>query len=323
MNTPYQRPERAERCLLSVPATSPRFFAKAIASAADTIMLDLEDAVAPDNKPQGRLDAIAAINGHDWGSHNLMVRINDLSTPWWLKDLTEVVAQCPRLDLVMVPKIESPQEVQAIELILSGIERATGRKPVGIEILIESAAGVAHAEAIAASSTRLESISFGPGDYAASIGNRSKVVGGPDPDYTVLSYPDESGSRSTHMNDVWQYPLSRIATACRASGVRALDGVYVDFNDPDGYNAAARRAAALGCEGKWAIHPSQIELANAVFGPTEDEIAWATKLLDLMEKAHAEGAGAVKLDGQMIDMAHVRQARRIKAQADVIAGRTG
>lgn len=321
-----ERTERPERCLLSVPASSPRFFAKAAASDADTIMLDLEDAVAPDAKPQARQQAIEALNTVDWGTRNMMVRINGLDTPWWVQDLTEVVRACPRLDLVMVPKIERPREVQAVELILQGLERAMGRdpaNPVGLEILIESALGLTNVEAIASCSPRLESISFGPGDYAASIGNRSKLVGGPDPDYTVLTYPDAQGNRETHWNDAWHYPLARIGAACRAHGLRALDGPYVDYNDADGFRAAARRVAALGFDGKWAIHPTQIPLANGIFGPTPEEIAWATQLLHAMEQAHTKGAGAISMDGQMIDMAHVRQARRIKAQAERIEARAG
>ncbi len=175
-------------------------------------------------------------------------------------------------------------------------------------------------EAIAAASPRLESISFGPGDYAASIANRAEVIGGPDPDYAVLTGPDGAGRRETHWNDAWHYAMARIAVACRAHGVRGLDGPYVNYNDPDGFNAAARRARSLGYHGKWAIHPSQIELANAVFSPAEAEVAHARRVLEAMEQAHRDGSGAITLDGQMIDMAHVRQAERIVADAAFING---
>jgi malyl-CoA/(S)-citramalyl-CoA lyase len=311
-----EKPLRAERSLLSVPASSERFFAKAAASAADTVMLDLEDAVAPDQKESARKRAVEVVNGTDWGGKTLLVRINGLDTPWAYRDLVAVAEACPRLDGVMVPKVNAPRDVHFVETLLEQVERATGRgKAIGIEILIESALGMANVEAIAASSPRLEAVSFGPGDYAASIGNRGKRIGGPDPSYSILTDSDGLGNRARHWGDVWHYALARVAVACRANGLRPIDGVYVDFNDPDGFKAAARRSLALGFEGKWCIHPTQIALANEVYSPTAEEVAWARQLLATMGDAHAAGAGAVKVGGQMIDMAHVRQARRIVAKA--------
>ena len=310
------KPLRAERSLLSVPASSERFFAKAAASGADTIMLDLEDAVAPDQKDTARKRAVEVVNGMDWGRKTLLVRVNGLDTPWAYRDLVAVAEACPRLDGVMVPKVNAPRDVQFVETLLEQVERAAPRpKPIGIEILIESAQGMANVEAIAASSPRLEAISFGPGDFAASMGNRGQRIGGPDPSYSVLTDPDGAGIRQRHWGDVWHYALARVAVACRANGLRPIDGVYVDFNDPDGFKAAARPSLALGYEGKWCIHPTQIALANDVYNPTEEEIAWARKLLATMGSAHASGAGAVKVGGQMIDMAHVRQAQHIVAKA--------
>jgi malyl-CoA/(S)-citramalyl-CoA lyase len=244
------------------------------------------------------------------------VRVNGLDTQWAYKDLIAVAEDCPRLDGVMVPKVDTPRDVQFVESLLEQVERGVRRaRPIGIEILVESAKGLANVEAIAAASARLEAISFGPGDFAASIGNRGKRIGGPDPSYAVLTDPDGNGNRQRHWGDVWHFALARIAVACRASGVRPIDGVYVDFNDPDGYKAAARRSLALGFEGKWCIHPSQIALANEVYSPTAEEIAWAKQLLSAMDQAHTAGAGAIQINGQMIDMAHVRQAERVVAKA--------
>ncbi len=315
---------RPERCLLSVPATTERFFSKAAASEADTIMLDLEDAVAPDLKEEGRARAIVALNELDWGAKTMCVRINGLDTQWAYRDLIELGEACPRLDVLMVPKLERPEEVHAVATFLQGVELATQRqKPIGIEVLIETALGMVNVEAIAASHPRLESISFGPGDYSASMGNRSQLIGGPDPDYTVLTYPDGEGRRERHWNDVWHAALSRIATACRAHNIRALDGPYPDFNDPEGFRASARRAVSLGFVGKWAIHPSQVTLANEIFGPTPEEVSYANRLMEALEQARGEGKGAVTLDGKMIDLAHARQARRILAQAERISARQG
>jgi malyl-CoA/(S)-citramalyl-CoA lyase len=310
-------PVRPERSLLSVPASSERFFAKAAASAADTIMLDLEDSVAPDQKDAARRRAVEVVNGLDWGGKTLLVRINGLDTPWAYKDLIAVAEACPRLDGVMVPKIDAPRDVYFVESLLEQVERGAGRgRPIGIEVLVESARGLANVEAIAGASPRLEAISFGPGDFAASIGNRGKRIGGLDPSYAVLTDADGNGNRQRHWGDVWHYALARLAVACRAHGLRPIDGVYVDFNDPDGYKAAARRSLALGFEGKWCIHPSQIALANEVYSPTAEEIAWARELLSAMGEAHGAGAGAIQIKGQMIDMAHVRQAERVMAKAE-------
>jgi malyl-CoA/(S)-citramalyl-CoA lyase len=310
------RPVRSERSLLSVPASSERFFAKAAASAADTVMLDLEDSVSPDQKDAARRRTVDVVNTLDWGAKTLLVRINGLDTPWAWRDLVAVAEACPRLDGVMVPKVNAPRDVQFVETLLEQVERAAHReRPIAIEALVETALGLANVEAIAACSPRLEAISFGPGDFAASIGNRGKRIGGPDPSYAILTDGDGLGNRARHWGDVWHYALARIAIACRAHDLRPIDGVYVDFNDPDGFKAAARRSLALGFEGKWCIHPSQIALANELYSPTAEEIAWARQLLAAMGQAHGAGTGAIQIGGQMIDMAHVRQAERIVAKA--------
>jgi malyl-CoA/(S)-citramalyl-CoA lyase len=313
---------RPERCLLSLPATTERFFSKAAASGADTIMLDLEDAVAVEQKEEARRMAIAALSEVDWGAKTMCLRINGLDTQWAYRDLIEVAESAPRLDCVMVPKVERPEDVYAVATLLQGVELATGRaRPIGIEVLIETALGLVNVDAIAASHARLESISFGPGDFSASMGNRTEIIGGPDPDYVVLTYGDDRGERQSHWNDVWHSALSRIATACRAYNIRALDGPYTDFNDAQGFRASARRAVSLGFAGKWAIHPNQVDWANEIFGPTPEDISHARRLLEAMKSAEAEGMGAVTLDGKMIDRANIRQARRIIMQAEQIAAR--
>jgi malyl-CoA/(S)-citramalyl-CoA lyase len=307
---------RPERSLLSVPASSERFFAKAAASAADTIMLDLEDGVAPDQKDTARISAMRAVDALDWGGKTLLLRVNGLDTPWAYRDLIAAAEGSRRLDGVMVPKVNAPRDVQFVETLLAQVEAATGRaRPLTIEVLVETALGLTQVEAIAAASPRLEAISFGPGDFAADMGTRGRRVGGPDPGYAVLTDPDAAGRRELHWGDAWHHALARIAVACRAHGLRPVDGVYVDFQDAEGFRAAARRSRALGFEGKWCIHPTQVPLANAVYGPTAEEVEWARGLLAAMEQAHGTGAGAIGLGGQMVDMAHVRQARRILAQA--------
>jgi malyl-CoA/(S)-citramalyl-CoA lyase len=315
--------DRPERSLLSVPASSEKFFQKAAHSAADTVMLDLEDAVAPEQKDAARQQAVAAVNGVEWGAKTVLVRVNGLDTPWGYRDLIAVAEACPRLDGVLVPKVHAPRDVHFVETLLAQVELAAAlaaaprSRPLHIEAQTESALGLTQVEATAASSPRLQALHFGPGDYGASLGVRPPRIGGPDPDYAVLTDADAAGRRATHWGDATHYPLARMAAAAHAFGLRPIDGPYVDFRDPDGFRAAARRAKALGCEGKWCIHPSQIELANEVFSPSAEEVAWAEGVLAQMARAHAGGAGAVQVSGQMIDMAHIRQAERILAKRPV------
>jgi malyl-CoA/(S)-citramalyl-CoA lyase len=318
-STPY----RAERSLLSVPASTERFFAKAAVCAADTIMLDLEDAVAPAEKDSARARAVAAVNGVNWGTKSVLVRINGLDTPWAYRDLVALAEACPRLDGVMVPKVSAPRDVHFVETLLDQVALSVPReRPLYIEAQMESALGLVQIEATAACSRQLRALHFGPGDFGASLGTSVPRIGGPAPHYVVLTDADPQGRRERHWSDVQHYPLARMATAAHAFGVSPIDGPYVDFNDPEGFRAAAHRARALGCEGKWCIHPSQIELANEIFSPSAAEIAWAETLLAAMSKAHAEGAGAVTAAGQMVDLAHVRQAERILAKQQPGLSRT-
>lgn len=313
------RTTRLQRSELAVPATSERFFSRAAASETDAIFLDLEDAIAPDQKGRARETAIRALNEMDWGGKQMAVRVNSLETEWAHRDVIEIVSRCPRLDIVLLPKAGSAFDVQFVDQLITGLEREFPRqRPLGLEILIETAKGLACAEEIAASSPRLQAISFGLGDYSIDMRSFDRIVGRPSPRYAVTGAGGEA-----HLNDQWHFALARIANACRANGVRPIDGPYADFGDPDGYRAAALRAASLGFEGKWAIHPSQIDLANAVFSPAQDEIAWANEVIATMRRSNAEGRGAIAVDGVLIDMAHVKMARMILERASLIRAASG
>ena len=315
---------RLQRCELAVPATSERFFLKARDSAADVIFLDLEDAVGNAHKDTARAAAIRALNDIDWGHRTMALRVNGLDTPWALQDIADVVRACPRLDLVVLPKAGSAFDVRFVDQVLTLIEREQGRdKRCGIEVLIETARGVANVEAIAAASPRLEAMIFGVGDYTVDMRTHDVVFGKPSARYAVLTEADAGGARALHWNDQWHFAMARIANACRANGLRPIDGPYADFADADGYRACARRAAALGFEGKWAIHPSQIALANEVFSPSDEDLAWARRIQQLLADAQARGDGAVGERGVLIDMAHAKLARSVLERAAMIDARQG
>jgi len=301
-STSAARRNRTHRSELAVPATSPHFFRKAAASDADVIFLDLEDAVAPAMKAQARAAAIDALNTIDWNTKTMAVRVNSLDTPWAHRDIIEVVAACPRLDLVLLPKAASAFDIQFVAQLLDGLEAESGRdKTIGIEALVETALGMTNVEAIAASSDRLEALIFGVGDYSVTMQTLDRDFGTPNPGYLV----------NGHQNDQWHFAVARMANACRAHGLRPIDGPYANFSDAAGFRAAAERAATLGCEGKWAIHPSQIAAANAVFTPSDEQVAWANRVLAALAEANASGRGALQLDGTLIDMAHEKIANTI------------
>ncbi len=316
-----QATPRLHRSELAVPGSNPGAFDKAAKSAADIVFLDLEDAVAPDDKDQARKNIVQALNDMDWGSKTMMVRINGLDTHYMYRDVVDVVENCPRLDMLLIPKVGVPQDVYAIDVLVTQIEAAKKRtKRLGFEVLIETALGMANVEAIAQSSRRLEAMSFGVADYAASTRARTTVIGGVNRDFGVLTDKNEKGERDYFWMDPWHGAQTRMLVACRAYGLRPIDGPFGDFGDPDAFIAAARRAAVLGYEGKWAIHPSQIELANQVFTPSEAEITRARRILDAMAQAAKDGKGAVSLDGRLIDIASIRMAEALLAKADAIAG---
>jgi malyl-CoA/(S)-citramalyl-CoA lyase len=315
-----QATPRLHRSELAVPGTNPAMFKKAAQSRADIIFLDCEDAVAPDDKEQARSNIIQGLNEVDWGSKTMMVRINGLDTHYMYRDVVDIVESCPRLDMILIPKVGVAQDVYAVDMLVSQIEAARKRdKRIGFEVLIETALGMANVEAIAQSSRRLEAMSFGVADYAASTRARTTVIGGVNKDSGVLTDKDGDNKRQYFWTDPWHAAQTRMMVACRAYGLRPIDGPFGDFNDPDGYVAAANRAAVLGYEGKWAIHPSQIELANRVYTPSEAEVTKARRIIDAMAQAAKEGRGAVSLDGRLIDIASIRMAQALIAKADVIA----
>jgi malyl-CoA/(S)-citramalyl-CoA lyase len=314
---------RLHRSELAVPGSSPQFFEKAARSAADVVFLDLEDAVAPDQKVQARKNIVQALHEVDWGDKTLTVRINGLDTSYMYRDVIDVIEQgSDRLDMIMIPKVGTAADVYAIDMLVTQCEQAMGwQKRVGFSLIIETALGMANVDAIAGASRRNEALHFGVADYAASTRARTTNIGGPNPDYAVLTDRSEESERAIHWGDMWHYALARMVVAARAHGLRPIDGPFGDFSDPDGYRAAARRAAALGCEGKWAIHPSQIALANEVMSPPGVEVAKARRILEAMAQARAEGKGAVSLDGRLIDIASIRQAEALVAKAEQIAAR--
>lgn len=298
---------RLQRSELAVPGSQPKMFQKAVDSDADFIFLDLEDAVAPADKEQARRNVISALSEVEWrsGGKSVSVRINGLDTLYMYRDIVDVIEQAGGyLDTVLVPKVGVPADVYMVDALLTQIEKAHGiEHSIGIEVLIETALGMANVEMIAQSSRRLEAMHFGVADYAASVRARTTNIGGLNPDYP---------------GDQWHAGISRMVAACRAYGLRAIDGPFGDVNDTDGYVASGRRAAALGCEGKWAIHPSQIALANQIFTPPENEIDWAKRTLEALEEAEREGRGAIAVDGKMIDAASARMAQTIVQTSDAI-----
>jgi malyl-CoA/(S)-citramalyl-CoA lyase len=314
-----QATPRLHRSELAVPGSNPSLFEKAAKSAADIIFLDVEDAVAPDDKEQARKNIIAALNEIDWGTKTMMIRINGLDTHYMYRDVVDIVEACPRLDMILIPKVGVPADVYAIDMLVTQIETAKKRtKRIGFEVLIETALGMANVEAIAQSSERLEAMSFGVADYAASTRARTTVIGGVNADYGVLTDKDASGNRNYYWADQWHAAQTRMLVACRAYGLRPIDGPFGDFSDPDGFIAAAKRAAVLGYEGKWAIHPSQIDLANQVFTPSEAEVTKARRIMSAMDEAAKAGKGAVSLDGKLIDIASIRMAEALLKKAEAI-----
>jgi citrate lyase beta subunit len=302
--------QRLQRSELAVPGSQPALFKKALDSAVDYVFLDLEDAVAPGDKEQARRNVIQGLQEHDWRGRGktICVRINGIDTHYMYRDVIDVVEQAGhRLDTILIPKVGVPADVYLVDALLTQIETARGfSHRIGIDVLIETALGMANVEAIAQASPRLEAMHFGVADYAASCRARTVVIGGLNPDYP---------------GDQWHFALSRMIVACRAYGLRAVDGPFGDFNDPEGYTLAAKRGAALGIEGKWAIHPSQIALANDVFTPPPKEVERARRILDALDQAAKEGRGAAQLDGKMIDAASARMAQNVVNTADAIGKR--
>lgn len=301
------RKQRLQRSELAVPASNPSMIDKAAEGPADYVFLDLEDAVAPPEKEQARKNAIQALNDIDWAAKGktVSVRINGLDTHYMYRDVVDVMEKAgDRVHTLLVPKVGVPSDLYMVEAMVNQIEIGCGLSTqVGLEALIETALGMANVEAIAQFGGRLEALHFGVADYAASLRARTTNIGGLNPNYP---------------GDQWHAALCRMIIACRAYGLRAIDGPFGDFADPEGYKDGARRAAALGCEGKWAIHPSQVAMANEIFSPPEAEVTRARRIIEELRKAEAAGKGAAALDGKMIDAASERMAMNVIAQAEAI-----
>ena len=298
----YYKPRktRLHRSELAVPGSSPKMFEKAITSNADVVFLDLEDAVSPQDKIPSRKNIIKAIKEMNWKEKGktISIRINSLDTHYMYRDVIEIVEEVgEKIDTILIPKAGSASDVYMVDCLLTQIEdNKKFKNKIGIECLIETALGMSNIKEIAKSSERLEALHFGVADYAASLKARTVIIGGLNPDYP---------------GDQWHHGLSQLVMTCRAYGLRAIDGPFGDFNDKDAYIASAKRAAAIGFDGKWAIHPSQIDLANEVFSPPEKELNKAIRILEELEKAAKEGKGAAQLDGRMIDAASARMAENV------------
>jgi malyl-CoA/(S)-citramalyl-CoA lyase len=284
------------------------------ASAADVINLDLEDSVAPSDKDSARANIIEAIGAVDWGTKLLSVRINSLDTPYWYRDVVDLLEKADeRLDQIMIPKVGCAEDVYAVDALVTAIEAAMGRKKrISFEVIIESAAGLSHVEAIAASSPRLTAMSLGAADFAASMGMQTTGIGGTQENYYML----RDGAK--YWSDPWHWAQAAIVAACRTHGVLPVDGPFGDFSDDEGYRAQALRSATLGMVGKWAIHPRQIALANEVFTPSEAQVAEAREILAAMETAKANGEGATVYKGRLVDIASIKQAEVIVGQSELV-----
>lgn len=299
-----KQPKRVRRCELSVPGSSEKMVAKAAAMNVDFVFLDLEDAVAPSEKRPSRKKIVDALNSLDWGKKTRCVRINDLTTEYAYEDIIEVVEGArENLDIIMLPKAMSAADVKFVDKLLTMMEKKLGlNKRIGIEVLIEEVEAMMNVEEIAAASPRLEALIFGMGDYSASQGVSLKDIGG------ASGYP----------GDIWHYQRQRMTIAARANGIDAVDGPYADFRSPDAYREECRRAMILGMVGKWAIHPSQVEIAQDVFSPDPADVARARAMMKAYDEALAQGLGAVQYEGKMIDIASVRIVKNLVDKADLI-----
>ena len=293
---------RARRSELATPASSEKMCARAPSSGADLVFLDLEDACAPSMKEAARGIAVAALTGQDWGRVVRAVRINGIDTPWCHDDIIEIVTGAREaVDVLIVPKARTAQDVWWVDVLLTQLETKLGMsKRIGLEVLIEEAEGLNNAASIARASDRVEAIIFGAGDLSASL--RARVDGNFDP---VGEYP----------GDFWHFARVQVLAAARAAGIDAVDAPYPAYQDADGYRRSAVHASLLGFDGKWAIHPSQIAIANEVFAPTAEEIEEARELMVIYRKSEAEGIGAIGRDGKLVDAAHMRHAENVLYKA--------
>ena len=297
---------RPRRSCLAVPGSNPRFLEKAKSLAADQVFLDLEDAVAPLVKPAARKNIVAALNEGGWGNRIRVVRVNDITTHWTYRDVIEVVEGAgANLDCIMLPKTQNAAQVQWLDLLLTQIEKTMGFElgGIGIEAQIENAQGLIAIDAIAAASPRVETLIFGPADFMASINMRSLVVGEQPPGYDV--------------GDAYHHILMSILMAARAHDLQAIDGPYLQIRDVDGFRRVAGRSAALGFDGKWVLHPGQIDAANEIYAPTQEDFDHAELILDAYAWSTSEAGGAkgsAMLGDEMIDEASRKMALVVAAK---------
>jgi malyl-CoA/(S)-citramalyl-CoA lyase len=319
---PPQAPARPNRCQLFGPGSRPELFEKMAASSADVINLDLEDSVSPADKAAARANIILAINEIDWGTKTLSVRINGLDTEFWYRDVVEILEQAgDRIDLFMIPKAGCASDIYAVDALASAIETAKGRtRKVGFEVIIETALGFRNVAEIATASPRMQAMSLGAADFAASMGMQTTGIGGTQENYYMLAPKEDGGPRTPVYGDPWHGVTAAIVSACRSAGILPVDGPFGDFSDDEGFLAQARRAATMGMVGKWAIHPKQVALANSVFTPSEAQVTEARNILAAMQEAEEKGQGAAVYKGRLIDLASIRQAHVIVRQSEMIAG---
>lgn len=286
------RPRRARRVQLSTPGSSEKMIQKAAESKADHVFLDLEDAVAPSQKREARKKIVEGLKSLDWGKKTRCVRINDLTTEYAFEDIIEVVEGAgEHLDTIMMTKVLTPADVLFADKLLHQLEKKLKlKRRIGLEALIEEVEGMQNVDAIAACTPRLECLVFGMGDFSASMGVTNKNVGETD------GYP----------GDVWHYARFRLVMACRAAGIDPVDGPFADFRSPDAYREECKRSMILGCVGKWAIHPAQIDIALDVYSPKKEDVERARKLEKAYAEAEAKGLGAINVDGIMVDVASIR-----------------
>ncbi|MGH2353382.1 MAG: HpcH/HpaI aldolase/citrate lyase family protein [Chloroflexota bacterium] len=298
---------RPRRSVLSVPASNPRFVAKAAETDADAVLFDLEDSIAPSRKPAIRPLIAKALNETDFRGKLRVVRINDLTTPWAVRDVVDLVEGAgANLDAIMLPKVNRAEDVSTLDVMLGSLEQQQGlTRRIGIEALIETALGLVNVEQIARASLRLESLVFGPGDYAASAGMPLLSIGAVGPDHA--SYPGH----------LWHYATQRIVAAAKSAGLQAINGPYGRFRDLAGLRRAAELDYLLGMDGKWAVHPTQIEVLNEVFTPRPAQVEQARAILDRYRQATEEdGLGAVAVGDEMIDEASRKLAESLLARAE-------
>ena len=291
---------RVSRSVLAVPASKWKMAEKGPSSGADLFFLDLEDAVAPNEKADARENVVRAIRDLDWQGRPAFYRMNSLDTPYWYRDVIEVVEEAGEgLGLILVPKVERPEDLHTLDVLLRSAELNAGLEPgkVKLEAQIETALGLTNIDAIAWSTDRLEALVFGPGDYAASVRMPQTSIG------TMDEWDEAYPGHRFH------YAMHRIVVAARAANLRAIDGPVADYRDEEGLRKSCLVARSLGFDGKWCIHPGQVEIVNEVFSPTEREVEWAEKIVSAYEEANAAGSGSISVDGQMVDAASIKMAQ--------------